>query len=274
MGYPATTGVGLRLVYVAPRDEDGAIAVPATQAVATAYNGVRAGRSRALTITPATPQQITARGDDVTYHVFLESPTEVPSGELRTQESDSDLIALISGVRSVAYGNMTMTPINTDMLGQEPGIIVWGCRQAIDSKYGSASNGYRVWETYIIPNAKAYVQPPTMEDSTVGETVYTVVANMTSVDFLGRTLTQAVWGCLQLGFVMLKTEFKVMLNAFIGNDTEDEFVLSEGANSKGDEDFIVTVDGENAAATIVAGVLTFASPPADGAKIAIMYQYE
>lgn len=277
MAHNQSTGVGLRQVYIAQRDDDGAIKILGSPAVGTAYAGVRAARARALTVTPADPQRIYARGDDVNYTVFTEAPTETPSGELRTQQSDTDLIELITGVTDFGSGNMTMVPLSTEKLGTEDPVIIWGSRKAIDSS--AAGLGTRVWETYILLNCSVSAKPPTMEDAQIGEFVWTIALSSSTVDHFGRTFSILVHGCTEAAYILVKTRYKFFLDAFEGDGSETEFTLSKGASTiynTATSPVNVFVEGVKTTPASVssAGVVTLSSPPANGAKVVVQYEYE
>ncbi len=270
--YSQTTGFGLRTGYVSVRDDDGTILVPDTVPAGTMYPGLPVHRSRALTITPAEPQRVTARGDDVNYYTFIGSPTDMPTGELRTQQSDMDMIALISNTKVFGSGNMQMLALATDKVGSEDPVIIHGSRIAVTSEPGQPN--IRVWETYLLANALAYARPQGFEDSSIGEFIWNVICNPSSVDPAGRTLTEATHGCTESAYFMLKHRYPMMLEATIAPGAETDFTVTKGARVVSDADFFVTVDGEDASATMSeAGVLTLSSPPADGAKVVVLYQY-
>jgi len=276
MAHDQVTGIGLRQVYVGQRDDDGTMKILGSPSVGTAYYGRRAMRARALTVTPSDPQRVTVRGDDRPYHTFNEAPTDMPTGELRVQESDTTLIALITGVTEFGSDNSTMIALSTDKLGSEDPLFIWGSRKAIDSS--SAGLGTRVWETYIFLNVSAAVKPPTFEDQQVGETVYSLSLNASSVDQFGRTFSNAVHGCTEAAYILVKTRYKFFYEVFAGNGALDDFTLSKGASTIYNtvtSPVNVFVDGVETAHTVSsAGVVTITGgPPADGAKIVCQYEY-
>ena len=273
-----TTGIGLRHVRVAVRDDDGTIQIAGAPAVSTAYAGLQAQRARALTITPAEAVAVTAIGDDVAYHTFLESPTDTPTGELRTQASDIDLIALITSVKDFGSPNQRMVAIATDKVGQEDAMILWGSRKAIDSEKSSATFGIRNWETYIILNAYLTARPPTMEQGAIGEFTWTMRANMSAVDHFGRTLTELVHGCTEAAYIIVHTRYKFFMDAFEGDGAEQHFNLTQGAATiynVATSPIQCFVNGVARACTVdIAGIATVTPAPGDGEKVIIVYQYE
>ena len=272
-----SVGVGLRQVWIGPRDDDGLMTIPAATVVGTAYAGVQAKYSRALVITPSDVQRIVAAGDDRPFHTFLEAPTDVPTGELRTQISDTALIALITGVTEFGSDPAKLVPLSTDKLGDEDNLIIWGSRKSVET--GSTSFGARKWETYFLPNVRAAAFPHPWEISTIGEFRWTLALNMSTVDPWGRTLAVGTHGCTEAAWFLLKTRYQPFFDYFEGDGAETEFQLTKGALVKYNTPLISSivscVDGVMTGVTVdAAGLATFAGAPADGAHIAIQYEYE
>jgi hypothetical protein len=271
-----TTQIGLRRVHVAIRDDDGTIQVQGSPAAGVAYNGIRAMRSRALTITPAEPVRVTAMGDDVAYYTFQESPTDTPTGELRTQSTDTDLIALITNVKNFGSPNVTMVPISTDKVGEEDAMIVWGSSKGVQSEEGSSFGRY--WDTYIVLNAFLAARPPTKEMGQVGEFVWSMTCNASSVDQFGRTITEAIHGCTQAAYVIVHTRYKFMLDKFTGDGAQSTWTLSQGATTvynTATSPVFAFVDGVQRAVSVNAsGVATITPTPGNGDSIVVAYEFE
>lgn len=202
--YEVSTGIGLRNVRVALRDADtGIIALPNGET--DLYEGLQISGALALTLTIPDPQRVTARGDDRAYHTFNLPPTENPTGELRVSKSDAAVLALLSGTK--VYGSPTGRKVGfgTDKIGLEPNVVLWGCREAIDSEEGSITFGQRVWQTYILLNAQVTVKPATMEDSAIGEITFSVVANNSAYDELGNAFSENTHGFTKAPYIMVVT---------------------------------------------------------------------
>ena len=277
MAYNETTGVGLREVHIATRDDDGAAKILGSPAAGVAYAGIRAARARALTVTPADPQKITGRGDDANYVTFTESPTETPSGELRTQQSDTNLIELITGVTDFGSGNATMVALSTNKLGTEDPVMIWGSRKAIDSS--STGLGTRVWETYFLLNCSVSAKPSTFEDSQIGEFVWTISLNSSTVDMFARTLSTVTHGCTEAAYMLVKTRYKLAYEVFEGDASQVEFTLANGTDTiynTSTSPVHVFVDGVATTPSSVssAGVITLGSAPASGAKVCVVYEFD
>jgi len=268
----STSGIGLRHVRIALRDDDGTILVPAGTSAEDAYAGLRAEGANALTVALADAVKQPVTGDDRVYYTWILPPTETPSGELRVSKASGPLIALVTGTKQWGTLNRKKMGFGTDKQGEEPNLIIWGCRQVIEADETLAAFGQKRWETYVFLNALAQFKPSAMEYQTVSENTYTIVANDSTVDELGRAFTSVLNGFTKSAFVRVVTDGKFMLDAFVGDAAEDAFVLSKVPNETGV--FELTVDGVlNYAWTRVGSIITFSAPPAALAKIVVEYEY-
>lgn len=273
-----STGIGLRHVRVALRDTDGVIAVPAGTPHDEAYAGLQISGALELNITVPDAPKVTARGDDRAYYTFSLPPTEVPTGQLRVSKANIDVIALLTGTKTFGSGTTKKIAFATDEQGDEPEIVLWGMQRGIDSQPGSVTFGQKVWRTYVVLNGLATVSPAAMTDSAVGEFLYSLVANDSTVDENGHTFTSADEGFTAASYIMIVSLGKYMLDVFEGDGVHRSFNLSQTPRTAA----IITVyeDGVKATVTtdytVTAGVLTFGvgNVPTSGAKITVEYEYD
>jgi len=267
------SGIGLRHVRVALRDDDGMILIPAGTAIGTAYNGLRVEGANALSVTLSDVVRQPVTGDDRVYYTWILPPTETASGELRVSKGAGPVIALVTGTLQWGSVNRRKIGFGTNKQGEEPNLILWGCRQVIEADESLASFGNKKWETYVFLNALAAVRPSTMEYQTVSEYVYSLVANESTVDELGRAFTVLLNGFTKAQFVRVVTDEKFMLDAFVGNNSETAFVLSQTPYESGV--FELTLDGIlTHAYTRVGATITMNAPPGTGVKLMVCYEYE
>ena len=268
-----STGIGLRMVRVALRDTDGAIQIQGSPAAGVAYDGLQIDGALALTITVPEPQRVTARGDDLPYWTFQLAPTENPSAELRVSKTNLEVIAMITATESFGSAKARRIGLATDKQGNEEALVLWGCREAIDSEEGSATFGQRCWQTYLLLSCEAAVRPASLEDAAVGEFVYSIAASPVTLDEFGAAFSTTINGFTKTPVLLIVTKYKYWMDAFEGDGIETEFTLTQGAHLQTDSFIHVYVDGAIAAYTEAAGVVTLVVP-ADGAKIIIEYDYE
>jgi hypothetical protein len=270
-----TAGIGLRHVRVAVRDSDGTIQIQGSPVAGVAYSGVQISGALALSINIPDPQRVTARGDDRPYYTWQLPPTENPTGELRVSKSNLTAIALITSTEEFGSAAARRIGLATDMQGNEEALFLWGCREAIDADESSATFGEKRWWTYILPNCLAAVRPAPMEDASVGEFVYSIAANPSTVDEFGAVFVQGTHGFTQAPVLPVVTRYKFWIDAFAGNGAISAFTLTQGAYLQTDSFIQVFVDGAIAAYTETGGVVTVTGgAPASGAKVIIEYDYE
>lgn len=273
-----STGIGLRKVRAFLRDSDSLPEVPADVAVGDPYEGYVMDGALSLSVTLPEPNRVPARGDDRVYYTFNLPPTEGATGELRLTKLHMPFAAAIAGTKVFGSPPVRKIGTGTEKVGLEKQTIMYGCRQGIDSEYGSAYFGQPVWQTYILLNALNTLRPSTLEDQTVGEQLYSVTANDSTVDELGQTFTEAVNGFLQAPILVVITRNMFHMDVFLGDNAETEFTLTNTPSADTESTIMVSVDGVVLTPTgnwsHSAGVITFDAAPADGAKIVVEYEYE
>ncbi len=167
-----STGIGLRHVWINIRDDGGG------------YTGtpIQVQGALAMNVTLPEPRRINARGDDVTYYTFSIPPEENPTGELRVSKNDIDVLSLVTGVTPGGTPPDHRFAFATNLQGEEPAVILWASRKAVDTEEGSADFGDQIWQCYVLLNAILVARPMPFEDASVGELIYSVVANPSATD--------------------------------------------------------------------------------------------
>ena len=276
-GAVRSTGVGLRHVRLALRDTDGTIKVPAGTAVGTAYAGLQVQGANALTITVPDPQRVTARGDDRPYYTFQLPPTDMPTGELRVSKTDMDVIALLTDTNVFGSAPFRKVGVASNKQGDEPTIMLWGSREAIDSDDDSEYFGTKVWQTYVLLTAEAALRPAAMEDAAVGEFTYAIAGNDASVDEFGTSFTELVHGFTKCPYLVITSRYKFWIDAFELDGIETEFVLTKTPVSSGGE-IVIAQNGSVLVPTTdwtrVTTTVTLNDPGTDGDKLIVEYDYE
>jgi len=86
----------------------------------------------------------------------------------------------------------------------------------------------------------------------------------------------AVNGFTKAPYIMVVTTQKLGLDAFVGDNSETDFTLSNAATYYAAGGVEVYFDGVHQAAgyTVSAGVLTFTPAPGTGVKIIVEYQFD
>lgn len=276
-----TTGIGLRHVRIAQRASDGTFVIPTSGGYAPAaakdpYQGIWHEGAIRMTLNLPEPRRVTARGDDRGYYTFQLPPEEQPTGELAFTKTHMDVLSLVSDTLVFGSPPVRKVGLATSKLGYEPSCFVRGSREAVDTQEGSTFFGNQVWQTYLMLNVLLAHRPMSFEDGAVGEFIYPLAANDSVVDEMGVTFTAAVNGFTKAPYLMAITEGKFGLDAFLGDGDEDTFELSYGGDLLSGSPVLVSKDGviQSIGWSLVAGTIVFNTPPADGAKIMVEYEYE
>lgn len=271
-----TSGIGLRHVRIGLRDTDGTLAVPAGTAIGTAYNGRRAQSAVALTLAVPDPVKVPVPGDDRVWHTHVLPPTENSAGELRVTVNDTQLIALVTGTKQTGSTPKRVVGFGTDKQGDEPELVIWGCREVVEADEAEATYGTSKWETYYILNAIAFPKPSSFEYQSIQNDIYSITANDATVNRLGTAFTVAIEGYTKAEFQKIVTTEKYMLDAFLGDNAEVAFTLSQTPYESGV--FNITLEGvvqtETTHWTRVTNTVTMVVAPGTDEKLIVEYEYE
>lgn len=269
-----TTGIGLRMVYVAVKDVDGTILVPTGVTVGVATRGTKAEGAQALSVDIPDPRQVNVRGDDITFYTWSLPPEDQPTGELRVAKWQLPLMAEVSDVKVFGAVGQPTLAMATNEQGEEPPMYLVGSRRAVNVAEGDAAFGTTYWQTYILPNATLVVKPGPAEDGNPTEVRFMAVCNKATVDPLGIPLTAATNGCTSASIFLLVTANKPMICAFLGDATETAFVMPNtivtGSARVAVDGVLKTITTDY---TVAGATVTFVAAPALGAKIMILAEY-
>lgn len=269
-----TTGIGLRKVRAFLRDTDNMPEVLAGIATGTKWEGYVMDGALAMTPTIPEPNRVPARGDDRIYYTFNLPATEGVTGELRLSKLHMQFAAAIAGTKVFGSTPTRKLGLATDKVGLEKAVIMYSCRQGIDSEEGSSFFGQQCWQTYVFLNAIATLIPPTQEDQAVGESRYSVSANDATVDELGRQFTEDLNGFTQSPFLVVVTRDIFHLDVFLGDNAEVDFTLAHTPTATSQT--VVSIDGvvQHTDWSETDGVVTFVAAPGTDAKVIVEYEYE
>lgn len=269
----ASAGIGLRHVRVAKRNATyGVFDVPETVSDDVAYPGLQLSYAQALTVTVPEPQRVTVRGDDRAQHTFSLPPTDNPTGEVRVAAADMEAYALVAGLKMWGSPNVRKVGFASDKTGEEPAVILWGCREAFD-KYTEM----RCWQTYILLNAQLTPRPATMEDQQVGINAFSMVANTSTKDELGVAFSVANQGFSKAPYIMVVSTGKFWIDVFRASGGVAIFTLSKSAEEIAAVDggiMNVTVNGVPVAYSYTDGAVTLSGGnPVAEALVVVEYEY-
>ena len=271
-----TTGIGLRHIRIGRRNGvDGVMELPADHVVGTTYPGIQLSGAATLTLNPAEPERVTARGDDLVVHIFHLPPTEGWTAELTCVKQDLPAIAMVSGVlqwgESALFEGLAM---GTDREGEEPDLIIWAQRKGADTDPASGTYGQEIWEAVELLCAKMTPMPASREQSTVGEFRYAMTLQKAARRITGEVLTVLDHGCTKATmFPVVAKPGKLFYDYDIGNAVQVEYVLNHTPTSATDIYVYVAGTEEPAGWSLDVGTktVTFTSAPDDGDSVCFMY---
>lgn len=271
-----STGVGMRFAAVFLLDEDdGGIAVPSGQAVDDGWGGYTVSGVEALTLSMPEAQRIAARGDDAVFYTFTLPPTESLTGSLRVAKDDLDVQAALSGVERFGSSPWPRVLLGSDQQGYEPSIIIHGQQRAINADKSSPYFGQTVWRNYFLLNATGQLQPAGMEDQQVTTVQYSLACNQSTRTIFIEEIDDTTHGCQAAAMMKMITLGRLRLNAFVGDGTTTDFVLSTTETLRSSGTFEVWVNGvQDATATLdeATKTISFTSAPAADAKIIVAFE--
>ena len=155
--------------------------------------------------------------------------------------------------------------------------MIWGERKAIDSDPSSATYGLRQWETYFLLNCLVSLKPVPFEDSAIGETVWSVTANNASRDQYGRAMSEAIHGCTEAAFVLIKSKDRYWYDCFVGDGSQATFNLTKLANTvyaTATQPVLCFVNGVVRSVSVSAGGVATPTPAVgDEEKIVVESEY-
>lgn len=270
------TGIGLRHVRIGLRNAtDGVMTLPDTHVVGAVYAGIQLSGAATLTLTPPEPERVPARGDDRVYHTFHLPPTDGWTAELVCSKLDLPAIAMVSGV--VQWGETGLfegLAMGTDKEGSEPDLILWGQRKAVDTDPDSATYGSEVWEAWEVLCCKMTPLPPSKEQSTVGESRYSITMQQMAKRIVGETLTTTDHGCTKaVLFPVISKTGKLFYDFDKGDAVTVAFVLTH--TPTGATDIYVYENGVEEPAgwslDVPTKTVTFVAAPALDDPLCFMY---
>jgi len=270
------TGIGLRHIRIGPRNPtDGIMSMPDDHVVGTTYPGIQLSGAATLTLTPPEPERVPARGDDQVYWTFHLPPTEGWTAELTCSKLDLPAIAMITGVEQ--WGEAALfegLAMGSDREGLEADLVLWGQRKGVDTDPNSESYGAEIWEAWEVLSCKMTPLPPSKEQSTVGESRYSITMQKVAKRIVGELFTEADHGCTKaVLFPVIAKPGKLFYDFDVGNAVQDAFVLTHTPTSATDIYVYVAGTEEQAgwSLDVATKTVTFVAAPDDGDALAFMY---
>jgi len=257
-------GVGLRRAVVYLLGTDGFPAASST----TVYEGIEVEGPRAFDLTVPQSRRITNSGNDrVRDSIFL-PPTDPVTGELRVGYAQHALIAAAAGLSSLDIGDVTLTPLMTDLQGSEVDVAL------LLQQYGHNENGVAAWRTIIIPKARLVFSPASFNENAL-EVKYDVSVSPTGTHLWG---VAASGGITEFALLEAMSENRLNVVAWKGNGSavDFDFPAAKQAVSAGKINVFNATDGVEVTGgdiTKQTDDVTFGVAPTSGDIIVSLYEY-
>lgn len=266
-------GVGNRWAAVFTVDESTGLPEVSTSSK-TPVQPTLVERVKTFSATDPEPQRITHVGDDRPHAADALPPTEIGSFVVTTAQTNFGLEALLTDTEVVSEGvgddALKVAGINTDKRGRERRVAYITYRQALNTAKGSPLSGsQRIWHGYIYPSVLLSPSTQSMEAQATDKT-YNATLSPTAQAIWGETFTEAKHGYTAVEGVQFSTKYEPRFNAWKGNGTFVDFLLSHAP--VGTAALKVWVDGTLQTPTGVNVSLanpsfTLATPPANNAYV-------
>lgn len=270
------SGVGVRYGAVFELDSSG-LPYQATSA-GTLYAGVQVEGIKSLSITDPEPQRITHYGDDYAFAQDSLAPTEVETFTMTTAKTNLTLDSLLESTVNRVYGSGTqvaMRAVNSDNRGNEPQVMSYFYRQALDTKAGSSSFGaLRQWQFRIFPSARISPMSQGMEQTNTDKT-YNATPSPVNQTSWAEALTDGNWGALRTSSFEGVMGYQPRIEVGKANGTITTWWLNKPL--QGTDQLFVWLNGSlTTPGTIVTGtaanfIINGTTPVGNGTQIFVLY---
>lgn len=259
--------VGLRSATVFALNSSGTPLAVAP--AATPYEGLSIRGAKAFDLQQPQARKISHSGEDRVMMVDFLPAIEAGEAVIRASVDDQDLIALLSNVKKVTVGEATGVAIGTDQQGFEPSVALLLYQQSKD-----LSLGIRRWRSYIVPSAICYPISSGMNDSPQDET-FQIALSPTTKHLWGTALAALTEGATSMQVFKMMTEGRPNIVAWLGDGTEDEFLLPVAKPALSTTKMTVWVNDVVTTTGITKAVtkLAFTAAPTSGDRIVCFYEW-
>lgn len=257
--------VGLRSVQIFELDTTG---FPSGAVDATIYTGLDLEGGRVFNITNGSPRRIDHDDNDVVQQVDYLPPTEGSSGELRVGIDNQPVNAVLMGVEEYTVGEAQMLDWSTNQQGSEPDVALVMYQQALDT-----TTSLRRWRGFIADKTRCIPNPSSFGEKS--ETVYNIALSPSANHVWGTARTVAEEGNTKAAFATGMFEGKPRFGFALGDASTVAFTFSTDEQAISVDKVEVWVNGvlTSAGITVATTGVTFDAAPANGAKIAIKWEF-
>jgi len=251
--------------------------LPLATSVTVPYEGIQFQGIKSSEWSIPEPRRISH--NDATRNLatdFLPS-LEAVTGEVRVATLDNEMSSKLLSTKEFTVGEKKGMVWGTDQQGSEIDCGLFLVQQVLDR-----TTRRRFWRNLIVPSARAIPLMSSMNDNP-SEQRYAVTSNPSSKHLWGEAYSKAIEGCLEAAFDDFMSADVGKMVAWLGNNSETEFLFPANYQGTTAAKCVVWVDGveyiEGADYDFATDGITFGgtSPnatPGVGDIIVAFYEYD
>lgn len=262
------SGVGARFAAIFNLNSNG-LPIPQVPSAVPLQGSLIQG-IKTLAVTDPDPQLITHYGDDRPFAQDKLPATEVGSFVVTTAKTNHIIDTMMEGTKIRAQGsNIQAKGGNTNQRGNEPQVMAWFFRQALDTKKSSTTFGkLRQWQMRCYPSVRFSPVTESFEQTNTDKS-YNGAPSPVTVTPFNEQFTDANWGFTEAEYYEDITNYRPIPNFWLGTPTITAFQLSHPPVSSADLTVWVngTVTSPTAVNTSAANPAFTLASVADGATI-------
>lgn len=255
MAVEIISGVGARFGAVIVLDENG---LPAQETPsATPETGIEIEGIKTLTANDPEPQRFTHYGDDNPFAQDSLPPQTVETFSISTAKTNMELDTYLEGALVRQYGTAFRFRVaDSDQRGNEPFMMAYFYRQAIDTDKASATFGRkRQWNIRIYPSTRISPISPSYEAG-ITDNTYQATPTPSSYTPWGEDIETTNWGVSRGSHLEGVMDYQPRANVYQGNGTLTSWTLSHTPADSAN--LLVWVGGS----LTVPGSITYGASPA------------
>lgn len=230
-------------------------------------------------ITLPQSERKTQTGDDEAQGTLIFAPIEDPSGTLNLGILDLDYENMVQGTQLYNVGDLQISVLAP----QDPDFVdhLFLMSRPAKSKE-AATSGLGRWINYLIPIMNASPRgDSSIQEREFSDAVYDVICNKSSKFPWGLALGAANVGTTGGPIFRIISRYPLMIDTFIGNNSEDEYTLSKIPVGDHSSDFFhsynystgANADSELTSVNTTSGLVTFTAAIAAAAVRLFVYQW-
>lgn len=235
------------------------------------YEGSQIVGMQTFNVTLPDYRRISHQGDDRVLQVDFLPPTEQATAEINVSEENLANLAIMTSTLVRTIGEAKLLGLATSEQGNEPDLGLLMYQQAV------SGTGTRVWRSFMIPRGRLSPRPSGFNENPSQHNIQ-VAMNVSSAHLWGETFVQGTDGFEEAQVLIMHTQYKPNICAFIGDNSTTAFSLPTAKPAVStDKIHGVWVDGVKKTLTthytVTTTAITFLTAPADGATIVVLYEF-